>query len=94
MSTINSREDVKEALEKIGIKSGRVYHRSLIEVLEQNLQQVYFSHGKYGVKIKTTVEELENNRVNADIKISEGLAALIKQINIEGTPEPLGVMSN
>lgn len=77
-------DQLKEALDKIGIKPGRVYHRSLIEVLEQNLQQVYFSHGKYGVKIKTTVEELEDNRVNVDIKISEGLAALIKQINIVG----------
>jgi len=77
-------DQLKEALEKIGIKAGRVYHRSLIETLEQNLQQVYFSHGKYGVKIETKVEELENNRVNVDIKISEGLAALIKQINIVG----------
>lgn len=77
-------DQLKEALDKIGIKPGRVYHRALIEVLEQNLQQVYFSHGKYGVKIKTTVEELEDNRVNVDIKISEGLAALIKQINIVG----------
>ena len=77
-------DQLKEALDKIGIKAGRVYHRSLIEVLEQNLQQVYFSHGKYGVKIKTEVEALENNRVSVDIKISEGLAALIKQINIVG----------
>ena len=77
-------EQLQEALDKIGIKPGRVYHRSLIEILEQNLQQVYFSHGKYGVKIETTIEELEDNRVNIDIKISEGLAALIKQINIVG----------
>lgn len=77
-------DQLKQALDQIGIKPGRVYHRSLIEVLEQNLQQVYFSHGKYGVKIKTTVEELDDNRVNIDINISEGLAAQIKQINIVG----------
>ena len=77
-------EQLKTALESMGIKSGRSYHRSLIETLEKNLQQVYFSHGKYGVKIKTEVEELDNNRVNINIKISEGLAALIKQINIVG----------
>ena len=77
-------EQLKEQLASIGIKAGRVYHRSLIDILEQGLQQVYFSHGKYGVKITTKVEELENNRVNIDIKISEGLAALIKQINIVG----------
>ncbi|MDH5392122.1 MAG: outer membrane protein assembly factor BamA [Gammaproteobacteria bacterium] len=77
-------EQLKEALDQIGIKPGRVYHRSLVKVLEQNLRQVYFSHGKYGVKIKTKVEELDDNRVNIDIKISEGLPALIKQINIVG----------
>ncbi len=77
-------DQLKKALKDMGIKPGRSYHRSLIEVLEQNLQQVYFSHGKYGVKIKTKVEHLKDNRVNINIKISEGLAALIKQINIVG----------
>ena len=77
-------DQLNKALKDMGIKPGRSYHRSLIEVLEQNLQQVYFSHGKYGVKIKTKVEHLKDNRVNINIKISEGLAALIKQINIVG----------
>ncbi|MDH5425731.1 MAG: outer membrane protein assembly factor BamA [Gammaproteobacteria bacterium] len=75
---------LKAALKDMGIQSGRSYHRSLIELLEKNLQQVYFSHGKYGVKITTEVEELKDNRVNINIKISEGLAAQIKQINIVG----------
>lgn len=77
-------EQLKTALKDMGIKPGRSYHRSLIEILEKNLQQVYFSHGKYGVKITTEVEELEDNRVNINIKISEGVAAQIKQINIVG----------
>lgn len=77
-------DQLKTALDQMGIKPGRSYHRSLIETLEQNLQQVYFSHGKYGVKIKTAVEDLKDNRVNINIKISEGLPALIKQINIVG----------
>lgn len=77
-------DQLKEALKKIGIVAGRVYHRSMIDTLEQNLQQVYFSHGKYGVKIKTDIEELDKNRVKININISEGLPALIKQINIVG----------
>lgn len=77
-------EQLKDALKQMGIKPGRSYHRSLIELLEQNLQQVYFSHGKYGVRIETAVEHLEDNRVNINIKISEGIAALIKQINVVG----------
>jgi len=77
-------DQLKKAMKQMGIKAGRSYHRSMIELLEQNLRQVYFSHGKYGVKIKTKIDELKDNRVKINIKISEGLAAKIKQINIVG----------
>jgi outer membrane protein insertion porin family len=75
---------LKDALNGIGVTKGQIYNRSLLDKLTLELERVYFSQGKYGVKIKTEVTELDQNRVDIDIKISEGEVALIKHINIVG----------
>lgn len=75
---------LKNALVDIGVTRGQIYNRSLLEKLTLELERVYFSQGKYGVKIETEVTELEQNRVDIGITISEGQVALIKHINIVG----------
>lgn len=75
---------LKDALVDIGVTRGQIYNRSLLDKLTLELERVYFSQGKYGVKINTEVTELDQNRVDIDIKISEGQVALIKHINIVG----------
>ena len=75
---------LEEALQGVGMVKGRIYNRTLLEKLSQELERVYFSQGKYGVRIETEVSEQDQNRVAIDIKISEGVVALIRQINIVG----------
>ena len=75
---------LKDALVDIGVTRGQIYNRSLLEKLTLELERVYFSQGKYGVKIDTEVTELDQNRVDIDITISEGQVALIKHMNIIG----------
>jgi len=75
---------LNKALLDIGVTRGQIYNRSLLEKLTLELERVYFSQGKYGVKIKTKITELDQNRVDVDITISEGKVALIKHINIVG----------
>ena len=75
---------LKDALLDIGVTRGQIYNRALLEKLTLELERVYFSQGKYGVKIKTEITELDQNRVDIDITISEGKVALIKHINIIG----------
>ncbi len=77
-------EPLLDSLEDIGLAEGRVFNRSLLEKVEQELERQYFSRGKYGVKIETTVTPLERNRVGILIDVSEGVVARIKQINIVG----------
>ena len=77
-------ETLEEALKGVGLAKGRIFNRSLLEKLTQELESVYFSQGKYNVKIEVEVEELDQNRVNIDINISEGIKSRIKQINIIG----------
>lgn len=87
--TLNGNEDIKsedliDGLRQIGFAEGRVFDQSQLDALERELRRQYFSLGKYGVKLESTVTELENNRVAVVIDISEGVAARIKQINIVG----------
>ena len=78
-------EQLEEILNDLEITKGRVFKPSALDKIEQGLkQQAYFSRGKYAVRIDTTITELERNRVDIDIKISEGVIAKIKQVNIVG----------
>ena len=77
-------ETLEGELKKIGIAQGQIYNRSLLEKLTQELERVYFSQGKYGIRITTEVNELDQNRVEINIEISEGRIALIRQINFIG----------
>jgi len=77
-------EELAEALEGIGLTEGRVYNKSILDKVEQELRRQYYSHGKYSVKIESTVTPLERNRVGINVDISEGLVAKIKEINIIG----------
>ncbi len=77
-------DKLKEALKSAGISKGRVFNRSVLEDLERELRQQYFSRGKYNLKIDTEIKELEENRVDIDINISEGVVTKIKRVNLIG----------
>ena len=79
-----SSDDLTTALNKIGLAEGKVFNRQVLDKVEQELRRQYFSHGKYGLKIKTKVSKLTRNRVGIHIDISEGRVAKIKQVNIVG----------
>lgn len=77
-------EQLTEVLTDVGIAQGRVFNRSVLERLENELVQQYFAFGKYSASIDTQVKELENNRVDIGINIIEGDAAKIKQVKVVG----------
>lgn len=77
-------DELLESLKKIGLAEGRVFDRSVLDKIEQELQRQYFSNGKYGVKIKTITTPMERNRIAVLLEISEGKAARIHSINIVG----------
>ncbi len=79
-----SSDDLTKALNNIGLAEGKVFNRQVLDKVEQELRRQYFSHGKYGLKIKTDVSKLTRNRVGIHIDISEGRVAKIKQINVVG----------
>jgi len=86
---IKGNEDIEsepllDSLKDIGLAEGNVFDRSLLEKVELELERQYYSRGKYGVKIETTVTPLERNRVDILIDVSEGAVARIREINVVG----------
>lgn len=77
-------EQLEDSLRSVGISKGKVFNRSLLAKMELELQRLYYSRGKYGVRIKTEIEDLERNRVAINLDISEGRPARIRHINIVG----------
>lgn len=77
-------DKLKQALKDIGMAEGRVFNRSILDKIEQELKRQYYSKGKYAITLDTKITPLERNRVAIKLKISEGVTARIKQINIIG----------
>jgi outer membrane protein insertion porin family len=79
-----STDDLKKALKGIGLVEGKVFDRAVLDKVEQELRRQYYSRGKYGVNVESSVTDQPRNRVAVNINISEGKVATIEQINIVG----------
>jgi len=77
-------EELTKSLRGVGLAAGKTFDQSVLEEVKAYLTDQYYSRGKYGVQIETTVDELAGNRVNVLIDIKEGERAKIRQISIVG----------
>ena len=82
-----SQDDLKKSLKEIGLTEGRIFNRSLLDRVEQEMRAQYFSRGFYALTIQPTVTPLERNRVDIDIAVTEGPPARIREIIIVGNQE-------
>lgn len=77
-------EELTKVLRNVGLSAGKTFDRSVLEGIQQELTEQYFSRGKYGVRIDTSVDDQPENRVRIKVDIKEGSRARIRQINIVG----------
>jgi outer membrane protein insertion porin family len=77
-------DKMDETLRSVGLAPGRIFRRSVLDNLETEVRQVYFSRGQYGTRVTSKVEELDNNRVNVKIDVEEGAVAKISHVSIVG----------
>jgi outer membrane protein insertion porin family len=71
-------------LKYVGLAEGRIFDKSALEKSENELKRQYIARGKYGVVVKTTVKDLERNRVAVSFNVEEGGPSKIQRINIVG----------
>lgn len=77
-------EDLLQGMKSAGFAKGEVFEAAALEAIASEIQNQYFSHGKYGVKVKTRAITMSRNRVQVRMDIDEGDPATIKEINIVG----------
>ena len=77
-------EDLEKSLRNVGLARGKTYDESTLDEVKRFLTDQYYSRGKYGVKVETTVTELPDNRVKIAVDIVEGKRSKIRQINVVG----------
>lgn len=77
-------EDLNKSLTKAGLSEGQIFNKVVLDGLEQDLLDQYYSHGHYGVTMKSNVSDVGNNRVDVTVTISEGVTARIRSINVVG----------
>ncbi len=77
-------EQLEAALQDAGIAKGKIFIRSVIDDVQRELRQQYFSRGKYNVNVETEVTPLDNHQVDVAINIAEGSVTKIQRVNIIG----------
>jgi outer membrane protein insertion porin family len=78
------KDQLRDNLKYVGLAEGRIFDKSALEKSEQELKRQYVARGKYAVEVKTTITEMERNRVAVSFDVSEGKPSKIRQINIVG----------
>ena len=78
------KDQLRDNLKYVGLAEGRIFDKSALEKSEHELKRQYVARGKYAVAVKTTVKELERNRVAVSFDVTEGKPSKIRQINIVG----------
>lgn len=77
-------EDLEPVLIRAGLAEGRIFDRSVLDMVTQELVRQYHSRGRYGVEVGSEVAEVGANQVRIGIVVKEGEISGIRQINIVG----------
>ena len=77
-------KNLMKSLRNVGLAPGKIFNRSVLTEVTGYLNHMYYSRGKYGVRINTKVIPQTDNRVKIKIKIDEGSRAVIRSIDIVG----------
>jgi len=83
-NSVLETEDIINNMASADIAEGQIFTRAALEAIQQGIQDVYSSRGRYGASVEVEVEELPRNRVAISLDINEGEESRIRGINIVG----------
>jgi outer membrane protein insertion porin family len=77
-------DQLKDGMKNAGIAKGEVLDNFVLDKIEQEISNQYFSNGHYHLDVEKKLVELSRNRVQLRITIKEGGSARIKEFNLIG----------
>lgn len=77
-------EELQKGLKNVGVAEGETYNPVNLDRVTQELSRQYNNRGKYNAEVVPEVADLDRNRVDITLKITEGKAARIRDINLVG----------
>lgn len=77
-------DQLTEGMKSAGIAKGEVLDSFVLDKIEQEISNQYYSNGHYHLDVEKKVVELSRNRVQLRINIKEGGSARIKEFNLIG----------
>lgn len=77
-------EALNEGLKKMGLAEGEVLKKSVLQNVENELEQQYTQQGRYNADVQVQTVARPNNRVDLKILFNEGDAAKVVNINVIG----------
>jgi len=83
-NSVLETEDIIDNMATANIAEGQIFTRAALEEIQQGIQEVYSSRGRYGASVEIEVEDLPRNRVAISLDINEGEESRIQRINIVG----------
>lgn len=83
-NSVLETEDIIDNMATADIAEGQIFTRAALEAIQQGIQDVYSSRGRYGASVEVEIEELPRNRVAIRLDIDEGEESRIRNINIVG----------
>lgn len=77
-------KELKNTLKTLGLHEGYIFDPGILKKSIRELEEQYFSRGKYAVRVTSDVKVLDQNRVSITLNISEGKPAKIRSIQLVG----------
>ena len=84
LQVLKDQDKLNKLLREAGLSEGRMYDPTVVARAQRELEKYYFTKGKYGVRIESSVVEEGPGLMHVTLCIYEGDLAKIKQIKIVG----------
>ena len=77
-------EQIISSLKSVGISQSKPYSKNLVDKVQQELTRLYYDNGRYSSSIDITENTLNDNLIELNINIDEGIASTIKEVKLLG----------
>ncbi|TCS40715.1 outer membrane protein assembly factor BamA [Reinekea marinisedimentorum] len=77
-------DTLQRIFDDVGLSKGEIFSQSLLENIQLEMERQYGSMGRYNARVDAEITPLTRNRVDIELKITEGPVAKVKYLEFVG----------